>query len=215
MMKKAIHDAMVFQISADIRPWRRYLVRNGEKRYLRTRKPAFSILYKSGLPFAGDVDYKFLQGGIRQSMELGPRNTVSYSIKGGGFLSKKEMYFPDFRHFLGNESFFRLGDPLTQFRSLPYYEHSTKQWFIEGHALWAMQRFMFTQIPALRLAGIKETVQIHYLFSPTSRHYSELVYGVDHILRFFRIEMVGQFDEARLHKIEFRLGTTFRIADLK
>jgi hypothetical protein len=209
------HDAMVFQISADIRPWRHYLVRNGEKRYLRTRKPAFSILYKSGLSFAGDVDYKFLQGGIRQSMELGPRNTVSYSIKGGGFISKKEMYFPDFRHFLGNESFFRLGDPLTQFRSLPYYEHSTKQWFIEGHALWAMQRFMFTQIPALRLAGIKETVQIHYLFSPTSRHYSELVYGVDHILRFFRIEMVGQFDEARLHKIEFRLGTTFRIADLK
>ncbi|GLU51787.1 membrane protein [Dyadobacter frigoris] len=209
------HDAMIFQISADIRPWRRYVVRNGEKRYLRTRKPAFSILYKSGLPFAGDVDYKFLQGGIRQSIELGPRNNVSYSVKGGGFLSKKEMYFPDFRHFLGNESFFRMGDPLTQFRSLPYYEHSTKQWFIEGHALWSMQRFLVTQIPVLRLAGIKETVQVHYLFSPTSRHYSELVYGLDHIFKFFRIETVAQFDETKLQKIEFRVGTIFRISDLR
>ena len=209
------HDALIFQVSADIRPWRRYLVRNGEKRYLRSKKPAFSILYKTGLGFAGDVDYDFLQGGIRQSIDLGPRNTVSYSVKGGGFLSKKEMYFPDFRHFLGNESFFRLGDPLTQFRSLPYYEHSTKQWFIEGHALWSMQRFLITQFPVFRLRGLKETVQVHYLFSPTSRHYGELVYGLDHILRFFRIETVAQFDSYKINKIEFRLGTTFSIADLR
>jgi len=209
------HDALVFQISADIRPWRRYLVRNGEKRYLRSKKPAFSILYKTGLGFAGDVDYDFLQGGIRQSIDLGPRNTVSYSVKGGGFLSKKEMYFPDFRHFMGNESFFRLGDPLTQFRSLPYYEHSTQQWFVEGHALWSMQRFLITQFPVFRLRGLKETVQVHYLFSPTSRHYGELVYGLDHILRFFRIETVAQFDSYKINKIEFRLGTTFSIADLR
>jgi len=209
------HDALVFQISADIRPWRRYLVRNGEKRYLRSKKPAFSVLYKTGLGFAGDVDYDFLQGGIRQSIDLGPRNTVSYSVKGGGFLSKKEIYFPDFRHFLGNESFFRLGDPLTQFRSLPYYEHSTQQWFIEGHALWSMQRFLITQLPVFRLRGLKETVQVHYLFSPTSRHYGELVYGLDHILRFFRIETVAQFDSYKINKIEFRLGTTFSIADLR
>lgn len=209
------HDALVFQISADIRPWRRYLVRNGEKRYLRNKKPAFSILYKTGLGFAGDVDYDFLQGGIRQSIDLGPRNTVSYSVKGGGFLSKKEMYFPDFRHFMGNESFFRLGDPLTQFRSLPYYEHSTQQWFVEGHALWSMQRFLITQFPVFRLRGLKETVQVHYLFSPTSRHYGELVYGLDHILRFFRIETVAQFDSYKINKIEFRLGTTFSIADLR
>jgi len=209
------HDALIFQVSADIRPWRRYLVRNGEKRYLRSKKPAFSILYKSGLGFAGDVDYKFLQGGVRQSIDLGPRNTVSYSVKGGGFLSKKEMYFPDFRHFLGNESFFRLGDPLTQFRSLPYYEHSTQSWFVEGHALWAMQRFLMTQVPSFRLSGLKETIQFHYLFSPTSRHYSEIVYGLDHILRFFRIETVAQFDGARIQQIEFRLGTTFRITDLR
>lgn len=209
------HDAMIFQLGADIRPWRRYIVRNGEKRYLRTKKPAFNILYKAGLPFAGDVDYKFLQGSVRQTIDLGPRNTVSYSVKGGGFISKKNLYFPDFRHFLGNESFFRMGDPLTQFRSLPYYEHSTRQWFVEGHALWAMQRFMITQIPALRLTGIKETIQVHYLFSPTSRHYSELVYGLDHVLRFFRVETVAQFDGAKLHQIEFRVGTIFRISDLK
>lgn len=209
------HDALIFQISADIRPWRRYLVRNGEKRYLRSKKPSFSVLYKSGLGFGGDVNYDFLQGGIRQSIDLGPRNTIGYSVKGGGFLSNKEMYFPDFRHFLGNESFFRLGDPLNQFRSLPYYEHSTQQWFVEGHALWAMQRFIITQLPVFRLRGLKETVQLHYLFSPTSRHYGELVYGIDHILRFFRIETVVQFDSYKINKVEFRLGTTFSLADLK
>lgn len=209
------HDALIFQFRADIRPWRRYLVRNGEKRYLQSTKPAFSVLYKSGLPFAGDVDYKFLQGGIRQSIGLGPRNTIRYSVKGGGFLSKKELYFPDFRHFLGNESFFRMGDPLAQFRSLPYYAHSTRSWFVEGHALWSMQRFLVTQLPVFRLSGLKETVQVHYLFSPTSRHYSEIVYGLDHILRFFRVETVAQFDGSKLHKVEFRIGTTFRLSDLR
>jgi hypothetical protein len=202
------------QFNADIRPWRRFIVRNGEKRYLQSKKPAFSIQYKSGVPF-GDVDYQFLQGGVRQSIDLGPRNTIRYSVKGGGFLSKKEIYFPDFRHFLGNESFFRMGDPLAQFRSLPYYAHSTRSWFVEGHALWSMQRFLATQLPIFRLSGLKETVQVHYLFSPTSRHYYEIVYGLDHILRFLRVETVAQFNGAKLHQVEFRLGTTFKLSDLR
>jgi len=205
------HNAMLFDFTANIRPWRRYLIRNGEKRYIRSKGPSFSVNYKSGLPFIGDVNYNFLQGGIRQDLNLGPRSSLDYSLNGGGFLSKKQMYFQDYRHFMGNEFFLQWGDPPNQFRMLPYYQYSTAQWFFQAHAVWSLQHFLVTRIEALRVTGISETLQIHYLKVPTIQNYSELVYGIDNILRLVRLEVVAQFHDGNFQGMGYRIGTSIRI----
>jgi len=205
------HNAMLFEITANIRPWRRFMIRNGEKRYLRSNGPSFNINYRSGLPFAGDVDYSLLQGGIRQIVNIGPRSSLDYSLGGGGFVSKKQMYFQDYRHFMGNTFFLQWGDPPNQFRMLPYYRYSTNQWFFQGHAVWSLQHFLITRIEPLRLTGISETLQLHYLKVPTIKNYTEMVYGIDNILRVVRLELVAQFHGSEFQGLGYRVGTSIRI----
>ena len=161
------NNALLFDLSISIRPWQRYTVRNGQKRYLRNRNPILGIQYKNAFGFAGDADFQYLQGTIRQNMSLGPRIDLDYTVSGGGFLRVKQMYFTDYKHFMGGEFFILTGSPLSDFRMLPYYLHSTSSWFYQGHAMFSLQRFIVTRIPALRLTGIKETLQVHYLSVPT------------------------------------------------
>lgn len=205
-----VHNATLLDLTATVRPWRRYLLRNGEKRYLRSRGPSFIVNYKSGLAFAGDVDYSLLQGTIRQNLNLGPRSNLEYFVNGGGFLSKSQMYFPDFRHFMGNEFFFQYAYPPDQFRMLPYYTYSTSSRFLQAHATFSTQRFVITRIEALRTTGISETLQLHYLKVPTIRNYTEVVYGIDDILRILRLEAVAQFHGSKFQGMGWRFGTSIR-----
>jgi hypothetical protein len=207
------NNALLIDINLNIRPWQRYMVRNGQKRYLRNRYPIFSLQYKGAMAFGGDVHYNYVQAAIRQNTVMGPRIDLDYIASAGSFVGKRALYFTDFKHFMGNEFFILTGSPLSDFRMLPYYKHSTGQWFYQAHGMLSLQRFVVTRIPAIRLTGIKETLQIHYLSVPTLRSYSELVYGIDNILRVIRVEMVGQFHDLAFQGLGFRIGTSFRIGN--
>ena len=202
------HNATIVDLTTTLRPWRRYIIRNGEKRYLRSNGPSFSVNYKNALAFAGDVDYSLLQATIRQDMSLGPRSSLEYFVNGGDFISKKKMYFPDYRHFMGNEFFFQYTYPPDQFRMLQYYRYSTTGWFFQTHATWSSQNFALTRIQALRTTGLSETLQLHYLKVPTIRNYTEVVYGIDNIYRVLRLEAVAQFHGSHFKGMGWRFGTS-------
>lgn len=147
---------------------------------------------------------------MRQNLSLGPRSNLEYYVNGGGFLSTKQMYFPDYRHFMGNEFFFQYAYPPDQFRMLQYYRYSTSSWFFQAHAIWTSQRFALTRIEALRITGISETLQLHYLRVPTIRNYTEAVYGIDDILRIIRLEAVAQFHGSHFKGMGWRMGTSIK-----
>jgi hypothetical protein len=205
------HDALLLNITANVRPWRRYIVRNGEKRYIRSKGPSFTVNYKGGIPIASDVDYALLQTSIRQDLRIGPRSSLDYTLNGGGFVRKQQMFFQDYRHFMGSEFFLQWGDPPSQFRMLPYYHYSTAKWFFQAHLVWSLQNFLITRIEPLRLTGISESIQLHYLKVPSIKNYSELVYGIDNIYRIARVEVIGQFKGAEFQGLGFRIGTSLRI----
>ncbi|WP_247234309.1 DUF5686 and carboxypeptidase regulatory-like domain-containing protein [Telluribacter sp. SYSU D00476] len=206
------HEALLLDLNLNLRPWQRYAIRNGQKRYWYNNGPTFQINYRKGIPTGSSaVDYDFVQAGMRHNLDTGPRSGIQYALSGGGFLSARRLYFPDYRHFMGNEFFFQTGDQLTHFRMLPYYEYSTRRSFGQAHVLWSTQRFLITRLPFLRLAGLKETVQAHYLTTPGAGHYTELVYGVDGLLRLFRVEVVSQFKGTQYQGVGFRIGTVLNI----
>lgn len=206
------HRALLWNINLSLRPWQKYAIRNGEKRYWYNKGPTFLMGFKRAIAVEGtSPDYTLLEGSIRQNLDTGPRSNLRLMVSGGGFLSQKKLYFPDFRHFMGNEFFFQNGDMLTSFRMLPYYRYSTANRFLQGHAVWTSQRFVFTRLPFVRLAGLSELVQIHYLSTPAVKNYTELVYGVDGIIRLFRVEVVGQFIGNQYEGLGLRVGTTMRL----
>ncbi len=207
-----VHDAMLLDVSLQLRPWQKYSVRNGRKQYRFNNGPTFAVTYRKGISAGrSQVDYDWIGGQVRHRFETGPRSGLQMLVSGGAFVNSRKLFFADFRHFMGNEFFFQPGDALSRFRMLPYYRYSTSSRFAQGHVLWSTQKFVLTQIQLLRLVGLKETAQIHYLATPYSGNYTELVYGVDGILQFFRAELVGQFQDFGYKGLGFRIGTVLNI----
>ncbi len=162
------HRALLWNVNVSLRPWQKYAIRNGQKRYWYNKGPTFLVSLRHAISIEGtSPEYTQLEGSIRQNLDTGPRSNLRLVVGGGGFLSQNSLYFPDYRHFMGNEFFFQNGDILTSFRMLPYYAYSTSQRFLQGHAVWSSQRFVLTRLPFVRLAGLSELVQVHYLSTPT------------------------------------------------
>ncbi|WP_266367102.1 DUF5686 and carboxypeptidase regulatory-like domain-containing protein [Tellurirhabdus rosea] len=210
------HEALVLQLRASMHLGdTRYLIRNGQRVSSRNKSPLVGIQYRKAIPVGGQSsDYDFLQVGLGHSFETGIRSQFSYQLSAGGFLTNRRVYFPDFKHFLGNQFFLQQGDPTSRFRMLPYYTYSTGRRFAEGHALLETRKFLLTQILYARLAGLREQVSVHYLYTPASRNYTELVYGLDGlipaVLPFFRLEVVTQWQDFKYQNIGFRVGTTLK-----
>jgi hypothetical protein len=207
-----IHRALTLNLLAEGQLGQtRYSLRNGQRRNVRTTGPRWLLNYRRGF---ADADYDFVQAQVRHSLPTGIRSRLDLAVRGGAFLTANKLYLPDFKHFAGNEFFFMQGDPLTQFRLLPYYQYSTKSRFLEAHALIEFRQFLLTQVVYARLLGLKEDLFVHYLATPASRNYTEVGYALDGLvpgfLPFFRLEVIGQFQDWQYRGLGFRVGTTLR-----
>ena len=212
------HRATVLNLTASTRLGStQYIIRNGRRTARRDNDaPLLTVNYRKGMGgrSAGAVDYDFLQAGISQSFETGIRSRLNYNLGAGAFLTDRKLYFPDFKHFAGNEFFFQQGDVVSGFRLLPYYQYSTGRRFAEAHVLAEFRKFLITQLTLVRLTGLKENVFVHYLHTPTSKNYTEVGYGLDglipQVLPFFRVELISQWQNAEYKGLGFRIGTTLK-----
>lgn len=200
----------VFSTTLEIRPWQRYLVRNGRKRLLSSNQPTFTITYKKGFSlFNSVVDYDLVEGGFRYEPKIGDASTLQLSGLAGRFLNNKAMAFPDFKHFMGNQTILQTGDRLTGFRMLPYYDYSTPRNYLVGHISYNSPKLLLSQIQLLRMLGLKEYLQLHLLRTPNTQLYSEQVYGLDGVLKIFRLEAVTHFHQDVYLGWGVRVGTIF------
>ena len=207
------HQATVLDLTASGRLGAtQYVIRNGRRTARRDNdSPLLTVNYRKGM---GDVDYDFLQASVAHSFETGIRSRLNYKLAAGAFLNDNKLYFPDFKHFAGNEFFLQQGDVVSGFRLLPYYQYSTGKRFAEAHVLAEFRKFLITQLTLVRLTGLKENVFVHYLYTPASKNYTEVGYGLDglipQVLPFFRVEVISQWQDARYKGLGFRIGTTLK-----
>ncbi|MGA0556578.1 DUF5686 and carboxypeptidase regulatory-like domain-containing protein [Larkinella sp. VNQ87] len=216
-----LHQALVLNLAVSGKlAATQYRIRNGRRVASRNTSPELMLNYRKGIPFtsgsveASDVDYDFVQAGLSHSFETGIRSRLSYNVSAGGFLNDKAVFFPDFKHFQGNEFFLQQGDPTAIFRMLPYYQYSTGKRFVEGHVLMEYRKFLITQLTLVRLTGLKENLFVHYLGTPNSRNYTEVGYALDGLIPgifpFFRVEVISQWQDWQYQKLGFRIGTTLK-----
>jgi Family of unknown function (DUF5686)/CarboxypepD_reg-like domain len=189
----------------------RYSVRNGVRRKIEDQDaPELTLNYRMGLTEAHN--YGFAQATFAHSVETGIRSRFSYQVSAGTFLGNDTPYFPDFKHFAGNQFWFQQGDPVAVFRLLPYYEFSTGKRFLEAHALGEYRKLLLTQITWFRLLDLKENLFVHYLSTSSLKNYTEVGYGLNglipRVLPVFRVEVIGQFRDGNYQGLGYRVGTT-------
>ncbi len=204
------HNAFVGSINFTARPWLKYNIRNGRRQEIQSSSPTFTLDYRKGFDniFNGEVAFDQLEFGVKHRVKVGVRGNADFYLRAGAFLSTGNMYFMDYKHFLGNQTPFITNDPVGSFRLLDYYRYSTADKYFSGNFHYQFRKFLVTNIPIVRMAGIHENIFINYLATPTSQNYTEVGYTIDGILRIFRLEGAAAFQDGKYLNYGFRIGIT-------
>lgn len=153
------------------------------KYYLPSKWPTLNLQYEKGISgiFGSDESYDFLSLGLRKSdIKLGFYGYFSFSTEMGKFLSSKKIYYPDFKHFTGNQALF-FSPTQNQFLFLSYYLQSTSNEYLEFHAEHNFSGFFTNKIPLVRKLKLQELAGFNYLTTPTYKNYKELYFGLSYI----------------------------------
>lgn len=205
-----VHRAFVGSVALTARPWLKYAIRNGKKNEVANSSPMFKLEYRRAFPnvFNSEVEYDQLEIGARHRLKMGVRGNLDFYLRAGMFFNTDAMYFMDYKHFLGNQTPFVTNDPVGSFRLLDYYRFSTADRYFSGNLHYQFRKLFVTNIPLVRLAGIRENVFVNYLATPTSKNYTEVGYTIDGILRVFRLEGAVSFQDGKYLDYGFRIGIT-------
>lgn len=190
------------------KPWLKFRKYNGVLRPIEDSSPEFRLGLHSGWEgIAGsDVDFQQVELGIKDEWKLGVRATFEFDVEGGGFLRNDKLLFMDYKHFDGGLTELAPLSVTGNFRALGYYLYSTDNAYVSALSYLRFRKFLFTQIPLVRLTGLKENLFVNYLKTTRSPHYWEVGYGIDNIFRIFRVEFVQTFNDLEPNTFAVRVG---------
>ena len=207
------HQSLELFASLNYRPWQKYRIRNGRKRPITSSSPEFGLIYRKGIASAiGDTDFDYLEVGFNHNFKIGARGRLGFDLSAGKFLNNRSLYFMDFRHFMGNETPLLLNNPVGGYRLLSYYNYSTQEQFFSGITYYQFRKFLITQLPILRLTGVKEMAFLSYLATPTAENYFEVGYGIDNLFRILRLEAAASFQDYKYNGWGIKIGIATSIA---
>lgn len=208
-----IERAATIDTKISLRPWQKYSMRNGKQSAIAESSPTFTLQYRTGISGVNksNTDYHRLGLTYRHTIRPGARGKLDVKLDVGAFLANNSVGLADYQHFHGNEMIFTGLDPVGSFRLLPYYTYSTKDKWLTAHAHYQFRKFLFTQIWEVQMLGAKENVFVNYLSTEHSQHYTEVGYGIDNILRLFRVEAVAAFQDGKYHDWGIRIGIASNI----
>ena len=148
---------------------------------------------------------------VKHGIRMGIRGKLDVALSAGKFLNSSKAYFMDYQHFLGYLTPLVTTDPVGSFRLMDYYRYSTSNQYFTANVHYHFRKFLVTTIPYARLLGITENIFVNYLATPTSRNYTEVGYGIEGILRLFRLEVAAGFRDGRYLNYGVRIGVATSI----
>jgi len=159
----------------------KYISRPDAKIYEESKFPRFNLGYRKGIKgiLNSDVDYDLLSVEIYQEhVRMGLVGYSSIVVGAGKFLNNNAVFYPDSKHFRGNNSTI-FPSNLRKFRYLDFYQYSTNKEYIEAHFEHNFAGFIVNKIPLLRKLKLEEIVGFNYLTEPGKKNYKEFYFGVE------------------------------------
>ena len=202
------NTAFTGSVGFEARPWQKYRIRNGRKMRVDDSSPLLTLDYRKGFDgvLNSEVKYDLLEVGFKNGMKLGIRGKLDVALKAGKYLNADKLYFMDYKHFLGNQTPFVTTDPVGSYRLMDYYLNSTHDQYFSANVHYHFRKFLFTRIPKVRMFGVSENIFVNYLATPYAMNYTELGYGLEGILRIFRLEAAVGFQDGQYLNTGFRIG---------
>ena len=96
-----------------------------------------------------------------------------------------------------------------KFELLPFYVFSTSQSFLEAHYEHHFNEFIFNKIPLIKKLNFQAVASVNYLTNQTIGNYVELGAGIEHILKFMRVDYYWAFRNSEFVTSGLRIGVGF------
>ncbi len=203
------HNALTLDFLLRIRFAQTYINRPDRKFILDSKYPKLNIRYRWGANTLGsDVDYHLLEAEVRHDLDMGLLGDAKLSAIYGNFVQANSTFFPDFRHFDGNQTLFARFDQVS-LQLLDYYLYSTNESYLQGQYEHHFNGFVFNKLPLLRKLRTQLVTTVNYLNTPVLDNYLELGIGIEHIFKIGRIDYFHSFNRQDNARQGVRLGIGF------
>ncbi|MEM9053330.1 MAG: DUF5686 family protein, partial [Bacteroidota bacterium] len=202
-------DAFKLKLEASWQPFA-YAYKRNDRYYRVEKQPTFTLNYEKAIPNIGDavIDYDKLSLEARYGFQIGLVGTLNIRSEAGTFLNNDRMDFMDYAHFMGNQTIFTRLEQLKGYSIAPYYAYSTSDEYVSTYVNLELRRFIFSQFPKLRLAGLTENINVNHLITPSVQNYVEVGYSLSNIFRLFRIDVTGAFVDGQYEDFRVQVGIT-------
>jgi len=189
------YQSLTFEASALFTFDQQYTTRPNGRFYEPSKYPQVRLNYRKAFSALGsEEDYDFGSVNIFQNrIRLGLYGYSSFLVSAGKFFSTKEIFYPDYNHFLGNQSL-TFNPSIEAFHFLDFYPYSTNTQYLEGHYEHNFSGFLLNKVPFMRKFKLEEIVGASYLTQqPTVgsdtrayNSYSEFYIGLQRFI--FRVD---------------------------
>lgn len=202
------HEALTWNLGLRFNFGQKYAIYPNRRFITESKYPTVRMSYRKGVNlFGSDVDYDLIVAGVEDEMYFGVVGEGRFEVEAGAFLNSSKMTFIDFRHFGGNQTIFLAEN--SDFQLLDYYQYSTNESYIRGHYEHHFNGFFLNSIPFIKRLKWQEVITANYLYTPQSKHYLELGFGIEHIFKFLRVDFFTAIQEGKKLNTGFRFGFGF------
>lgn len=206
------HQTFAGQISLEYTPRNRYRIRNNTLIYVGSKYPTFMLSYSGAMPnvVGSDSEYGLLKLGIRQKIDFGLTDHLSYTVSAGKFINSNKLYFEDYAHFNTQFTGFSFASTENSFRLLPFYQYSTNKSFADAHLTWQSRSLLVKQLPVIKNTSVTEKLFMNYLSTPDFKNYLEAGYGISNIFLLLNVEAVAGFRDGRFQSAGIKVSLNLK-----
>jgi hypothetical protein len=162
------------------------------------------LSYEKAFPIGGKMvnsSYEKVEFSMLQQIKLDIFNQLAYHLNTGAFLRKKQMYFPDYRHFNINELFLTNKLLMNSFVLLDNYQWVTNDQWLQVHVVYMSDYLLIKRIPLLPKSLLQEDFHLKTLFLRDVNH-SEAGYSIG-LGNVGRLGVFAGFDNWKYKNIGF------------
>jgi len=188
---------------------RKYATRPDGKILFESSYPRFEFYYRKAIPtFGGNADYDYVEGLVAGDIPLGLVGQGEYAASVGGFISKKNVPFPEYQHFNTDEALVS-NFSLHRFQLLDYYKFSSTSRFVKFNYRHHFNGFLINKIPFFRKSKVQTVASLSYLNTTALGNYFEYGIGLEHILKVLRVDYYASNIDGKFYRHGIRIGIGF------
>ncbi|MDR1380503.1 MAG: DUF5686 and carboxypeptidase regulatory-like domain-containing protein [Tannerella sp.] len=166
------HRAFTVEIMLEYTPRHYFSVWKGKKIYRHSACPTIRLGYGEAIRGDGGNNSSFrkTEATIFQNIRTGFADHLFYELNAGLFLSARQTYLPDYKHFRTTEMFFGEKSLSNSFILLENYRYATNNKWLQAHAAYTSDYLLIKQIPFMQGYLLNEALHLRALWLPHTNH---------------------------------------------